>query len=42
MYPKLWDACGLPYGALLERLIDCALEKKKAHSKRLYFRRKEW
>lgn len=28
MYPKLWDACGLPYGALLERLIDCALEKK--------------
>ena len=30
MYPKLWDACGLPYGALLEKLILCALEKNGA------------
>src|SRR5699024_8061162 len=30
MYPKLWAACGLPYGALLEKLILCALEKNGA------------
>lgn len=28
MYPKLWAANGLPYGALLERLIDCALSRE--------------
>ena len=28
MYPKLWEASGLPYSKLLERLIDLALEKK--------------
>lgn len=27
MYPKLWEASGLPYGELLNRLIDLALEK---------------
>ncbi|QAT49211.1 D-alanine--D-alanine ligase [Caproiciproducens sp. NJN-50] len=27
MYPKLWEASGLPYGGLLDRLIDLALEK---------------
>lgn len=27
MYPKLWEASGLPYGALLEKLIDCALTR---------------
>lgn len=25
MYPKLWEASGMPYPALLEKLIDCAL-----------------
>jgi D-alanine-D-alanine ligase len=24
MYPKLWEAAGVPYGELLARLIDCA------------------
>lgn len=27
MYPKLWEASGIPYGQLLERLIDLALER---------------
>lgn len=27
MYPKLWMACGLTYGGLLDRLIQLALEK---------------
>ncbi len=26
MYPKLWEATGLPYGSLLDTLIDLALE----------------
>lgn len=28
MYPKLWEASGLPYPRLIERLIDLALERK--------------
>jgi D-alanine-D-alanine ligase len=28
MYPKLWDATGLAYPALMERLIDLALERQ--------------
>lgn len=28
MYPKLWEASGLPYTDLLERLIELALERK--------------
>ncbi|HSB90583.1 MAG TPA: D-alanine--D-alanine ligase family protein [Anaerolineales bacterium] len=28
MYPKLWDATGLPYPALMERLIELALERQ--------------
>ena len=27
MYPKLWEASGLPYAALLDRLIELALER---------------
>ncbi len=35
MYPKLWEASGLPYPALLDRLIELALERyeDKASSK---------
>ncbi len=29
MYPKLWEASGLPYGKLVERLIDLALERSE-------------
>jgi len=28
MYPKLWEASGLPYGKLVNRLIELALERK--------------
>ena len=28
MYPKLWEASGLPYPKLIDRLIDLALERK--------------
>ena len=31
MYPKLWQASGLSYGALLDELIDLAIER---HSRR--------
>lgn len=27
MYPKMWEATGVPYPDLLERLIDCALAR---------------
>ncbi|HIC89444.1 MAG TPA: D-alanine--D-alanine ligase A, partial [Anaerolineae bacterium] len=27
MYPKLWEASGISYGELIERLIDLALER---------------
>jgi D-alanine-D-alanine ligase len=27
MYPKLWEASGLPYSALIDRLIELALER---------------
>ena len=27
MYPKLWERAGLSYPALLDRLIEIALEK---------------
>jgi D-alanine-D-alanine ligase len=28
MYPKLWQASGLPYASLIDRLIDLALQRK--------------
>jgi D-alanine-D-alanine ligase len=28
MYPKLWEASGLAYPALVDRLIELALERK--------------
>ncbi len=30
MYPRLWEASGLPYPALLDRLIELALERHRA------------
>ena len=29
MYPKLWEASGLPYPQLVDRLIELALERKE-------------
>jgi D-alanine-D-alanine ligase len=28
MYPKLWNATGIPYPQLVDRLIELALERK--------------
>lgn len=28
MYPKLWEASGVPYGALIDRLVQLALERQ--------------
>ena len=28
MYPKLWEASGLPYHKLVDRLIELAMERK--------------
>ena len=38
MYPRLWEATGLPYARLLDRLVDLALERRerKARLKRHY------
>ena len=33
MYPKLWEASGLPYPALLDRLIELALERHRERSR---------
>jgi D-alanine-D-alanine ligase len=28
MYPKLWEASGIPYAELVDRLIELALQRK--------------
>ena len=33
MYPKLWEASGLPYAQLVERLLDLAVERHEAERK---------
>ncbi|OFW79661.1 MAG: D-alanine--D-alanine ligase A, partial [Alicyclobacillus sp. RIFOXYA1_FULL_53_8] len=33
MYPKLWEATGLPYSELIDRLIDLALQRHAEKSK---------
>jgi D-alanine-D-alanine ligase len=44
MYPKLWEASGLAYGALLDRLIELALERhrEKGRLVRSYRPDREW
>jgi D-alanine-D-alanine ligase len=39
MYPKLWQASGLPYPELVDRLIELALERKteRDHTEHLYW-----
>lgn len=40
MYPKLWEASGLSYSSLLDRLIELAMERKAERSRTLHeFRR---
>jgi D-alanine-D-alanine ligase len=33
MYPKLWEASGIPYRELVDRLIELALERKEARDR---------
>jgi len=33
MYPKLWEASGLAYSALLDRLLELALERHREKSR---------
>jgi D-alanine-D-alanine ligase len=44
MYPKLWQASGLSYPALLERLIQLAIERHKAKTKlkTIFQPKKDW
>ena len=40
MYPKLWEASGMPYSTLVDRLIDLALERKADRDRTVHqFRR---
>lgn len=41
MYPKLWQASGLPYAALVERLIDLALQRKAERDRTSYTYRRQ-
>lgn len=36
MYPKLWEASGLPYSKLLDRLIELALERHREKNQKLF------
>jgi D-alanine-D-alanine ligase len=40
MYPKLWEASGLPYNELVDRLIELAMERKadRDHTSHMYRR----
>jgi D-alanine-D-alanine ligase len=38
MYPKLWDATGIPYRDLITRLIELALERHKDKTRTTYSR----
>ena len=44
MYPKLWEASGISYSTLLDRLIDLALERhrQKSSIKTTYEPAKDW
>ena len=38
MYPKLWQATGIPYKDLITRLIELALERQAEKSRTCYSR----
>jgi D-alanine-D-alanine ligase len=38
MYPKLWEATGVPYKDLVTRLIELALERHEEKSRTTYSR----
>ena len=41
MYPKLWEASGLPYGMLVDRLVELALERQRDKGRTRYTRASE-
>ena len=38
MYPKMWEAAGVPFAALLDRLISLALERHRTRQATRYSR----
>jgi D-alanine-D-alanine ligase len=36
MYPKLWEASGIPYPQLIDRLVDLAFERKAERDRTVY------
>jgi D-alanine-D-alanine ligase len=34
MYPKLWEASGMPYADLVDRLIELAIERHEVERKK--------
>jgi D-alanine-D-alanine ligase len=36
MYPKLWEASGLPYADLIDELIELALKRKQQKDNTLW------
>jgi len=36
MYPKMWEASGIPYSQLIDRLIELALEEHQEKSRTKY------
>jgi D-alanine-D-alanine ligase len=38
MYPKLWEASGVPYTALITRLIELAMERHEDKNRNTYSR----
>jgi len=40
MYPKLWEASGLPYNKLVDRLIELAMERKAERDRTSYMYRR--
>ncbi len=38
MFPKMWEASGLPYPKLIDRLIELALERHRAKRETRYTR----
>jgi len=38
MYPKMWEASGLPYPALIDRLIELAMERHQVRRSLRYSR----
>ena len=39
MYPKMWEASGVPYAALIDRLVQLAVERHARRSTRIGRRR---